>query len=63
MMSCGELQLLLAVVDLKSTRRLNRSRWQGVGHGGAWRLPIVAVDDVVCTIVTCRVDGVMMPPL
>ena len=29
-----ELQLLLAVVDLKSTRRLNRSCWQGVGHGG-----------------------------
>ena len=24
---------------------------------GAWQLPIVAVDDVVCTIVTCRVDG------
>ena len=23
---------------------------------GAWQLPIVAVDDVVCTIVTCRVD-------
>ena len=47
----------MAVVDCyQPTRGLNRSRWQGVGHRVAWRLPNVAVEYVLRVIVRCRVD-------
>ena len=41
----------------RQSRCLNRSRWQGVGHPGAWQLPIVDLEGVVCMMVACRVGG------
>ena len=55
---CGELQLICVDdCNRQSSRCLNRSRWQGVGQPGAWRLPIADLEDVVRTMVACRVGG------
>jgi len=55
---CGELQLLyVLMIAIVKSRCLNRSRWQGVGHPGAWRLPNADLQGVVCVMVACRVGG------
>ena len=45
------------MIAIVKSRCLNRSRWQGVGHPGAWRLPNADVEGVVCAMVACRVGG------
>ena len=50
--------IIICVDDCnRQSRCLNRSRWQGVGHPGAWQLPIVDLEGVVCMMVACRVGG------
>ena len=51
------INLCLMIANRQSSRCLNRSRWQRVGHPGAWRLPIADLEGVVRAMVACRVGG------
>ena len=52
--SCNYYVFMISIVK---SRCLIRSRWQGVGHPGAWRLQIADLEGVVCAMVACRVGG------
>ena len=52
----GRVAIIISVGDCnRQLRCLNRSRWQRVGHPGAWRLPIADLEGVVRAMVACRV--------